>query len=65
MKTTMDMSSYEIELDEMEYGEKLMSADWVPANEFELDCGLQEMETSADVSTASEIGLRKMYSYQH
>jgi hypothetical protein len=67
MKTTMDMSSYEIELDEMEmeYGEKLMSADWVPANEFELDCGLQVMETSTDVSTASEIGLRKMYSYQH
>jgi hypothetical protein len=66
MKTTMDMSSYEIELNEieMEYGEKIMSADWDPANE--LVCRLQEMETSADVSTAaSEIGLRKMYSYQH
>ncbi|MFZ2542103.1 MAG: hypothetical protein WAW75_10085 [Gallionella sp.] len=64
MKPTMDMSSYEIELDEMEYGEEIMSADWYPADE--LVCGLQVIETSADASTAaSEMCLRKMYSYLH
>ncbi len=33
MKTTMDMSSYEIEEDamEIEYGEEIMSAGWNPA----------------------------------
>ncbi len=66
MKITMDMSSYEIEQDEMEmeYREKRMSADGDPADE--LVCGLQEVEASANVSTAaSEIGSRKLYSYQH
>ena len=66
MKTTMDMSSYEIEQDEMEieYGEEIVNADWDPADE--LLCGLQEIETSTEVSTvASEICLRKMYSYLH
>jgi len=66
MKTTMDMSSYEIEQDEMEveYGAEVMSTDWDPADE--LLCGLQEIETSAEVSSvASAICMRKMYSYQH
>jgi len=66
MKTTMDMSSYEIEQDEMEveYGVEVMSSEWDP--EDELFCGLQEIGTSAEVSSvASAICLRKMYSYQH
>lgn len=67
MKTTMDMSSYEIEQDAMElekYGEEIMNTGWNPA--VELVCGLQEIETSADPTTVvvAEIVLRKLYSYQ-
>jgi len=67
MKTTIDMSNYEIEPDEMEIEyieEEAMSYDWNPP--VELTCGLQEVETSDETSgIASDIFLRKMYSYQH
>jgi len=67
MKITMDMSSYEIEQDATEfeeYGEEIMNTGWNPA--VDLVCGLQEIETPADVTTSvvAEIVLRKMYSYQ-
>jgi hypothetical protein len=63
----MDMSSYEIEQDAMEfeeYGEEIMNTGWNPA--VDLVCGLQEIETPADPATdvIAEIVLRKMYSYQ-
>jgi len=65
MKITMDMSSYEIEQDEIkfvEYGGENMNTVWNPA--VELVCGLQEIESTADVTPAviSAIVLRKMYS---
>jgi len=67
MKTIMDMSSYEIEQDEMEaeyIEDEAMSYDWNPAAE--LVCGLQEVEITDEVlAVASDIFLRKMYSYQH
>jgi len=64
MKITMDMSSYEIEQDDMECGEKRVSANWDPDGE--LVCGLQKMEASAKVSTAAlQVGSRKRYSYPH
>lgn len=66
MKITMDMSSYEIEQNTtmIEYDEEIMSVGW--NYDVELVCGLQEIETSANVSTSvSEIILRQMYSYHH
>jgi len=67
MKITMDMSSYEIEQDATEfeeYDEEILNTGWNPA--VDLVSGLQEIESSADVTTAvvAEIVLRKMYSYQ-
>jgi len=65
MKITMDMSSYEIEQDEIkfvEYGREYMNTILNPA--VELVCGLQEIESTADVTPAvvSAIVLKKMYS---
>jgi len=65
MKITMDMSSYEIEQDEIkfvEYGREYMNTIWNPA--VELVCGLQKIESTADVTPAvvSAIVLKKMYS---
>ncbi len=67
MKTTMDMSSYEIEPDamEVEYGEEIMCAGWnpavdlvceqlslVPTNEqLAMATDLTTLETPADVSS--------------
>ncbi len=75
MKITMDMSSYEIENDTIEFeefeelGEEILDTGWNPA--VDLVCGLQQIEATvdyaADDSTAavlSEIVLRKMYSYK-
>ena len=47
MKTIMDMSSYEVEQDEMdiEYGEEIMSAGWNP--DIELICE-QLLQVSTD-----------------
>jgi hypothetical protein len=64
----MDMSSYEIEQDAMEfeeYGEEILNTGWNP--DVELTCGLQEIQTTADPATdvISEIVYRKLYSYQH
>jgi hypothetical protein len=70
MKITMDMSSYEVEQDEVafeEYDEEIMNTGWNPA--VDMVCGLQEIQevdTSVDVTTSvvAEIVLRKLYSYQ-
>jgi hypothetical protein len=64
MKITMDMSSYEIERDEIkcvEYGMETMNTVWDPAAE--LVCGLQEVELTANVApvVVSANVLRKMY----
>jgi hypothetical protein len=64
MKITMDMSSYEIEQDEarpLEYGGEKMNTVWNSALEL---AGLQEIESTADVTPAvvSAIVLDKMYS---
>jgi len=66
MKITMDMSSYEIEQDAMEFeefDEEIMNTGWNPA--VDLVCGLQEIQTPTDVTSevVSEIVFRKMYSY--
>jgi hypothetical protein len=63
----MDMSSYEIEQDAMEfeeYDEEILNTGWNPA--VDMVCGLQEIQTPVDVTSAvvSEIVLRKMYSYK-
>jgi len=68
MKITMDMSSFEVEPDAMqfeEYDEDIMDTGLNP--DVELVCGLQEIEPADDVASAvvAEIVLRKMYSYQH
>jgi hypothetical protein len=65
MKITMDMSSYEIERDEIkfgEYGVEKMNTVSNPA--VEPVCGLQQIESTADVTQAvvSAIVFRKMYS---
>lgn len=68
MKTTMDMSSYEIEQDalETEYGEEIMSAGWNPAvdlvceqlllvptdEQVAMVADLAMLDTPADVSMA-------------
>ena len=68
MKTTMDMSSYEIEQDamEIEYGEEIMSAGWNPAvdlvceqllqiptdEQMAIAAELPTLNSAADVSTA-------------
>lgn len=74
MKITMDMSSYEIENDTIEFeefeelGEEILNTGWNPA--VDLVCGLQEIETTVDATSdsttavLSEIVLRKMYSYK-
>lgn len=64
MKITMDMGSYEIERDEInsvEYGTETMNTVWNPAAE--LVCGLQEVESTADVTPAvvTALALRKMH----
>ena len=65
MKITMDMSSYEIERDEIksvEYGAENMDTVWNPA--VEPVCGLQEIEFTAHVAPAlvSANVIRKMFS---
>jgi hypothetical protein len=65
MKITMDMSSYEIEQDEIksvEYDAENMNTVWDPA--VELVCGLQEIEFTTEVTPAvvSASVLRKIYS---
>jgi len=55
MKTTMDMSSYEIEQDivDVEYGEEILSAGWNPA--VQLVCEqLQDVPTHEHVSLAAD-----------
>ena len=68
MKITMDMSSFEVEPDAMqfeEYDGDMMDTGLNP--DVGLVCGLQEIEPADDVASAvvAEIVLRKMYSYQH
>ena len=61
MKITMDMSSYEIEHEEIkfgEYGRDNMNTVRDPA--VELVCGLQEIESTANVTPAVILG--KIYS---
>lgn len=58
MKTTMDMSSYEIEQDamEIEYGEEIMSAGWNPA--VDLVCEqLLQVPTDEEMSMAAELAM--------
>ena len=80
MKTTMDMSSYEIEQDtmEIEYGEEIISSGWNPDVDLiceQLHVPIDEQNMmAADITTlnsteeisgeVSEMFLRKMYSYQ-
>jgi hypothetical protein len=68
MKTTMDMSNYEIEQDamEIEYGEEILSAGWNPAvdlvceqllqiptdEQMKIVAELPTLDTVADVSAA-------------
>ena len=64
MKITMDMSSYEIERDEInpvEYGADTMNTDWSPADE--LVCGLQEISSTVEATSqvVSAMIFRKMY----
>jgi len=66
MKTVMDMSNYDVELNEIEtdFDDDMMVADWDPSDD--LLCGLEEFEPGDDVSTAAEeLAQRKMYSYLH
>lgn len=64
MKTVMDMSNYDVELNEIDYDDDMMIADWDPSDD--LLCALEELEPTDDVSTAAEeLALRKMYSYLH
>ena len=56
MKTTMDMSSYEIEQDamEIEYGEEIISAGWDPG--VDLVCEqLQQVPTDEQIMVAADI----------
>jgi len=56
MKTTMDMSNYEIEQDEMEieYGDEIMSAGWNPA--VDLVCEqLLQIPSSEQMALAAEL----------
>ncbi|MGC2049521.1 MAG: hypothetical protein WA635_13050 [Gallionella sp.] len=56
MKTTMDMSSYEIEQDamEIEYGEEILSAGWNPA--VDLVCEqLLQIPTDEQIALAAEL----------
>lgn len=58
MRTTMDMSSYEIEQDamEIEYGEEIMSAGWNPA--VDLVCEqLLQVPTDEEMSMAAELAM--------
>ena len=58
MRTTMDMSSYEIEQDAMdiEYGEEIMSAGWNPA--VDLVCEqLLQVPTDEEMSMAAELAM--------
>jgi len=68
MKTTMDMSSYEIEQEalELEYGDEILSAGWNPAvdlvceqllqipndEQMTMAADLTKLDSAADVSTA-------------
>ncbi|MBI5430863.1 MAG: hypothetical protein HY938_10470 [Nitrosomonadales bacterium] len=56
MITTMNMSSYEIEQDEMEteYGEEIMCAGWNPAVELVSE-QLQEVEAGELMPVAAEL----------
>ena len=72
MKTTMDMSNYEIEHDSMEaeYDDEILDAGWNP----EVDSVCQQLQLvptteqqdmpDALKAEAMELFLRKMYSYQ-
>ena len=58
MRTTMDMSSYEIEQDamEIEYGEEIMSAGWNPA--VDLVCEqLLQVPADEEMSMAAELAM--------
>lgn len=58
MRTTMDMSSYEIEQDAMdiEYGEEIMSAGWNPA--VALVCEqLLQVPAEEEMSIAAELAV--------
>ena len=58
MRTTMDMSSYEIEQDamEIEYGEEIMSAGWNPA--VDLVCEqLLQVPAEEEMSMAAELAM--------
>jgi len=56
MKTTMDMSSYEIEQDAMEseYGEEIMSSGWNPAVDMVCEQLLQ-VPTDEQMAMAAEL----------
>jgi len=56
MKTTMDMSSYEIEQDAMEseYGEEIMSSGWNPAVDMVCEQLLQ-VPTDEQIALAAEL----------
>jgi len=70
MKVTMDMSNYEIEAIEAEYGDEILSAGWNP--EVDSVCQLQQAVESSEQpampaslsAEVVELFLRKMYSYQ-
>ncbi|MGC2164698.1 MAG: hypothetical protein WA632_01640 [Gallionella sp.] len=66
MKTVMDMSNYDVDLNEIETGcgDDMMIADWDPSDD--MLCGMEDLEPTDDISTATEeLVLRKMYSYLH
>lgn len=70
MKVTMNMSSYEIETIEAEYGDEVLFAGWNP----EVDTVCQQLEFAPTTEQSAmpdsittevvELFQRKMYSYQ-
>jgi hypothetical protein len=74
MNITMDMSSYEIEIEsettEAEYDDEILCAGWNPeidsvCQQLQLEPAAQGLDMPADLSTeVAELFLRKMYSYQ-
>jgi hypothetical protein len=66
----MDMSNYEIEAIEAEYGDEILNAGWNP--EVDSVCQLQQVVESGEQpampaslsAEVVELFLRKMYSYQ-
>lgn len=69
MNVTMNMSNYELETIEAEYGDEILLAGWNPevdsvCQQLQLVPAAEQLAMPAELSTeVAELFLRKMYSY--